>query len=355
MNAQGRTREPVDFGARSRRVRLGPLQTRIDLRAATICVGALLIALAVSLVALAIGKVQLSVGEVVGALVGEADRFTYTVVVDWRGPRVVAAVVFGAALGVSGAVFQSLTRNPLASPDIIGFSSGSYTGALIVIILIGGSYLQTAAGALLGGLLTAAVVYLFAYRQGVQGFRLIVVGIAISSMLASLNTWMMLTADLDVAMSAAAWGAGSLNAISWQQTGVAAVAVVVLLVLVGLLSRPLHQLEMGDDAAKALGVAAEPSRLALMIVGVALTATVTAAAGPISFVALAAPQIARRLTRTPGTTVAGAACVGALLLSASDLAAQHLFPIALPVGVITVVVGGCYLVWLLIREVRRHA
>jgi iron complex transport system permease protein len=354
VSTHGHTREAVDFGARSRRLRLGPLQTRIDLRAATICLVALAIAVVVSLVALALGKVSLSVGEVIGALVGNADRFTYTVVVEWRGPRVVAAVVLGAALGVSGAVFQSLTRNPLASPDIIGFSSGSYTGALIVIILIGGSYLQTAAGALLGGLLTAAVVYLFAYRQGVQGFRLIVVGIAISSMLASLNTWMMLTADLDVAMSAA-WGAGSLNAIGWQQTGVATIVVAVLLVLVVLLSRPLHQLEMGDDAAKALGVAAEPSRLALMVVGVALTATVTAAAGPISFVALAAPQIAKRLTRTPGTTVAGAGCLGALLLSVSDLAAQHLFPVALPVGVITVVVGGCYLVWLLIREVRRHA
>lgn len=197
-------------------------------------------------------------------------------------------------------------------------------------------------------------MYVFAYRQGVQGFRLIIVGIGVSAMLASVNTWLILKADLEVAMAAAAWGAGSLNAISWEQVMIGGSVITVLLLLAGLLSRPMRQMELGDDAAASQGVHIGAVRLALVVVGVALTATVTAASGPISFVALAAPQIARRLARTPGITLAPAACVGALLLGVADFIAQHVAPTALPVGVITVMIGGSYLGWLLFTEARRR-
>jgi iron complex transport system permease protein len=239
------------------------------------------------------GTYPLDVDQVIAALSGRETGLVRDIVVEWRLPRVLAAVVFGAALGVSGAVFQSLTRNPLASPDVIGFSTGSYTGALVVILVTGGSYTALAGGALVGGILTAAVVYLLAYRRGVQGFRLIIVGIGVSAMLASLNSWMILRADLDVAISAAMWGAGSLGAITWAQVTGGAVVIGVLLVGCAGLGGSLRQLELGDDTAKAQGVSVERARLALVVIGVALTATVTAAAGPISFVALAAPQIAR--------------------------------------------------------------
>lgn len=262
--------------------------------------------------------------------------------------------MFGAALGVSGAAFQSLIRNPLASPDIIGFSAGSYSGALVVIILIHGSYLQLAAGALIGGIATAVVVYLLAWRGGVQGFRLIIVGIAISAMLTSLNTWLMLNAKLKVAMSAAAWGAGSLTGTSWGQALIGSGVILLLLGVLAVFSPALKQLELGDDAARATGARVERVRVVVLVLGVALTATVTAAAGPIVFVALAAPQIARRLARSPGVTLAPAAFTGALLLAAADVTAQNLLPVELPVGVVTVVAGGGYLVWLLIREVRRR-
>ena len=239
------------------------------------------------------------------ALTGDPEAgFARTVVVEWRAPRAVAAVIFGAALGTSGAVFQSLTRNPLASPDIIGFSTGSYTGALIVIILIHGSYLELAGGAILGGIATAALVYVLAWRRGVQGFRLIIVGIAVSAVLGSFNTWLMLKADLEVAMSAAVWGAGSLNGTNWEQVLYGGAIIVVLLAGIAALAPGLQQLQLGDDAAKATGTRAEPVRLGIMVLGVALVAVVTAAAGPISFIALAAPQIARRIARTPGVTVA---------------------------------------------------
>ncbi|MGB4780405.1 FecCD family ABC transporter permease [Microbacterium sp.] len=335
-------------------VRGGGVATRLRLRTALVCAVIAALAMVGTVWALMLGAYPISLSQIWAALIDGPDAgFARTVVVDWRAPRAVAALIFGAALGASGAVFQSLTRNPLASPDIIGFSAGSFTGALVVIILIHGTYLQLAAGAILGGIATAAAVYLLAWRRGVQGFRLIIVGIGISAMLGSFNTWLMLNAELEVAMSAAVWGAGSLNGTSWDQVLYGGTLVVLLLAGIAGLSPGLRQLELGDDVAKATGIRAEPVRLGLMVLGVALVAVVTAAAGPISFIALAAPQIARRIARTPGVTVAPAAVTGALLLVAADLIAQHALPVVLPVGVVTVVIGGAYPVWLIIREVRR--
>jgi iron complex transport system permease protein len=344
----------VDFGRRTLVVRRRRLGLRIDLRSIVVCAALAVAVIGLALVALATGSYQLSVGQVASALTGGETGLVHEIVVEWRLPRVTATVVFGAALGVSGAMFQSLTRNPLASPDVIGFSSGSYTGALIVIILIDGSYLQVAGGALLGGIATAMLVYIFAWRRGVQGFRLIIVGIGISAMLASLNTWMMLRADLEVAMSAAAWGAGSLNGVSWDQVAIGGAFIAALLVLGGMLSRPMRQMELGDDTAVSQGVRVAAARLGLIVVGVALMATVTAASGPIAFIALAAPQIGRRLARTAGITLTPAALVGALLLGAADFVAQHIPPTPLPVGLITVMIGGGYLGWLLFIEARRR-
>lgn len=349
------TERRVDFGHRTLVVRKGGYAARWHGRSTVVCALLAAATLVVTVWALTLGDYPLSLDQVWAALTGDPDAvFARTVVVEWRAPRAVAAVVFGAALGVSGAAFQSLIRNPLASPDIIGFTAGSYSGALIVIILIQGSYLQLAAGALVGGIATAAVVYLLAWRGGVQGFRLIIVGIAISAMLTSLNTWLMLSAKLKVALSAAAWGAGSLTGTSWDQVLWGTGVILLLFGIMAVFSPALKQLELGDDAAKATGARVERVRLVVLVIGVALTATVTAAAGPIVFVALAAPQIARRLTRSPGMTLAPAAFTGAFLLAGADVTAQHLLPVALPVGVVTVVAGGGYLVWLLIREVRRR-
>lgn len=349
------TEGTVDFGHRTVVVRRAGIAMRWRLRSVIVCGILAALSLALTAWALTLGAYPLSLAQVWQALIDDPEAgFARTVVVEWRAPRAIAAVVFGAALGVSGAVFQSLTRNPLASPDIIGFSAGSYTGALIVIILISGSYLQLAAGAILGGVATAALVYVLAWRRGVQGFRLIIVGIAVSAMLASFNTWLMLTAKLEVAMSAAAWGAGSLNGTGWEQVLWGSGIILLLLAALSALAPGLRQLELGDDAAKATGTRAEPIRLAVMVIGVALVAVVTAAAGPIAFIALAAPQIARRIARTPGVTLVPAMCTGALMLVGADLIAQHLLPVVLPVGVVTVVLGGSYLVWLIIHEVRRR-
>ncbi|CNF69964.1 iron-enterobactin ABC transporter permease [Yersinia mollaretii] len=329
----------------------GPINLRV--RSRSLLVGGLLLlaCLLGALLALMAGTLSLSPAQVVNALFGKSHGTVDIIVNQWRLPRAVMALIFGAALGISGAIFQSLVRNPLGSPDVIGFNVGAYTGALVAITLFNGNYFEIASSALVGGLLSATAVYLLAYRQGIQGFRLIIVGIAMGAMLTAFNTWLTITASLESAMTAAAWGAGSLNGLTWAK-GLPSVLFIAIAILAAmLLSRRMPLLEMGDDAAGALGVPVERTRLSLMAIGVILMAAVTAAAGPISFIALAAPQIARRLTGTSSVTLTASALMGALLLIAADLCAQHLFlPNQLPVGVITISIGGLYLIWLLIRE-----
>lgn len=337
-------------------LRAGTLSLRFRMRTVIVCAALGVVLITLALVALGLGDLPLSVGEVVSAFLGGESGIARTVVIEWRLPRVLAALVFGAALGVSGAIFQSLTRNPLASPDIIGLTAGSYAGGLVVIIVIGagaGSAV-VAGGAIAGGLIATALVYLLAYRRGIQGFRLIVVGIGISAMLEALSSYLVLRAKLEVAMMASVWGAGSLNPVGWGQFLPAALVIAAVFVALGFFGGSLRQLELGDDAAKALGSRVERSRLGLIVCAVALTAVVTGTAGPIAFVALAAPQIALRITRTAGIALVPSALLGALVLLTSDIVAQHVLATALPVGVVTVVVGGGYLIWLLIHELRRR-
>ncbi|WP_426607329.1 iron-enterobactin ABC transporter permease [Pantoea anthophila] len=286
---------------------------------------------------------------------GEAARNVQLIVLEWRLPRVTMALLLGAALGVSGAIFQSLLRNPLGSPDILGFNTGAYSGVLVALVLFQQNMAGLTLAALAGGLLTAAVVWLFSWRNGVETFRLIIVGISVRALLMALNSWLIISASLEAALSAGLWSAGSLNGITWAKTLPVTVVLLLALLATGMLARSMRLLEMGDDTACALGVPVERSRVMLMLTGVILTAASTALAGPLSFIALLAPQIARRLCGGVKGALPLAALCGALLLIAADYAAQHLFlPYQLPVGVITVSLGGLYLIALLIREARRQ-
>lgn len=359
-SARPRSRSPshsakLDVGRPSLTVRLlsGRLSFRLDGRALAILL--LLLALIACLAALSLlsGTYPIAFADVLRALAGKGEDMVRMIVVEWRLPRVALAGLLGAALGTSGAIFQSLTRNPLGSPDIIGFSAGAHTGALMVILMVSGGYYETALGALAGGLLTAIAVYLLAWRKGVQGFRLIIVGIGIAAMLSAFNAWMIREAELPVAMAAAIWGAGSLNGLGVEQLLPVALVLCVLLPLTFVLARPMRQLDLGEDRARASGVDVNRIRALLMLVGVALTALVTATAGPIAFIALCAPQIARRLTRSPGVALCPSALTGGLLLLAADWAAQHAFGVQLPVGVMTVSIGGIYVLFLLLREGRK--
>jgi iron complex transport system permease protein len=316
------------------------------------------LALAAALFALVVwsvgtGEIAIPPDEVVAALLGGGDRATSFVIETLRLPRALCGVLIGIALGASGAIFQSVTRNPLGSPDIVGFIQGASAAAVLQIVVFGGGTFAIAGGAIVGGFATAVLVYGLSYRGGVQGYRLVLVGIGVAAMMVAITDFLLTRSTLEQAQEAQVWLTGTLNGRGWEHVRPIALALALLAPVIALLARELRMLELGDEAARALGVRIERSRLALIMVAVALCAVATASAGPIVFVALAAPQIARRLTRASGPGVACAGLTGGVLLLGADCASQRLFGgIQLPVGVMTGVLGGVYLTYLLLREWR---
>jgi len=318
------------------------------------CLLLMLVSLAVAVFSLRSGAVTLDFTQVFNALTGSAPRNITMVVTEWRLPRVMMALLVGAALGISGAIFQSLMRNPLGSPDVMGFNTGAWSGVLVAMVLFGQHLTAITLAAMAGGILTSLIVWALAWRDGIETFRLIIIGIGMRAMLMAFNTWLLLQASLETSLSAGLWFAGSLNGLTWAKTLPAAPLILLMFICALLLVKRMRLLEMGDDSACALGVSVERSRLMLMLVAVVLTAAATAIAGPISFIALVAPHIARRLSGTAHWGLTQSALCGSLLLLAADLCAQQLFmPYQLPVGVVTVSLGGIYLIVLLVQESRK--
>lgn len=340
-----------------RRLTIGRHPHVLTLRLRSAVAGAALGAtvLAAAVVALGLGSYPLSPAAVIDVLSGGGQALDRTVVFEWRLPRTLAAIVLGAYLAVAGALFQTVTRNPLVSPDILGLSNGAFTGMLLAVVFVSSSWAALTTGAVVGGVLTAGVIVLLAGRMRLQGFRVIVIGIGVAAMLASANTWMLLQVELETAMFASAWGAGSLNGVAAAPVvGAVLCGIPPLVALVGLAPH-LRQLDLGDDVARATGARPSLIRRSALTIAVLLVAIATAVIGPIAFIALAAPQIARRVAGTPYLSLTMSALVGAALLLASDIIAQHILPVPLPAGVVTVSVGGLYLVLTLVQEIRRRA
>lgn len=336
-------------------VRLGRTGIRFATRAAQVNAALVAAAVVAAVVGIMIGDYGIGLDQVGASILGVADdQLAQYFVREVRLPRAVCALLVGAALGMSGAIFQTVSGNPLGSPDIIGFTTGAATGALVQIILLDGGTLAVAIAALLGGLATAAIVYGLSWRAGVAGFRLVLVGIGVGAALGAVNALLVVKASLEAAQTAAQWLAGSLNATLWPEARAVAIALAVLTPVAIGCSRALAQLPLGDETATGLGVRVERSRLVLVLVGVGLMGVATASTGPIAFVALAAPHLVRRLARTPGTGLIGSALMGAVLVLVSDIVARRLFaPTELAVGVITGSLGGLYLIWLLAIERKR--
>lgn len=333
-------------------VRFGRYSLRAERRATYTCLLLTVAALVLAFVELSFGSEWSSPSSVLAALGGRGDEVF--VITNWRLPRVVAAIVFGAALALGGAIFQNLTNNPLGSPDIIGLDAGAYTGALIAMTVLAGTSGQLAACAIIGGLSTALIIYWLSLGTGRGTTTLIVVGIAANAMLTAVNSWIVLRSQLDVAISATAWSAGSLNGLDWDEIALPMVVIAALVVALMFIAPAVHQSTLGADLASTSGVALRSTRMVMVLVGVGCTAIVTAVAGPIIFIALAAPQIGKRLAGSAGVALVPAALTGAVLLLAADLLAQITFaPKSLPVGVVTTAIGGTYLLWLLTVEMRR--
>jgi iron complex transport system permease protein len=338
--------------ARPTRVLSLPAGIVVRVHARSVAVSAILLVFCgvLSIVALTTGAYHVSPAGVLAALTGggaETDRF---IVLRQRLPRAAAALLVGAALGLAGAIFQSLSRNSLGSPDIIGFTTGSASGALISLLVANSSGVFVGIGALSGGLVTALSVYaLSAVRGG--GERLIMAGIAVGAMLSSINDYLITTADPENAEIAKLWLFGSLNVVSWPQVVPLACALPPLALATSATGKPLRLMEMGEDQAAALGIRTARVRGYALCLGVALTGLAITTAGPIGFLALAAPQLARRLSRSNGVAPMVAMVMGAALLSAADLLGQRvLAPFQIPVGLVTGALGGAYLVWLLALE-----
>ncbi|GHH57234.1 FecCD family ABC transporter permease [Streptomyces candidus] len=345
-------RKPAVRRSPARAVRTrGGLSLRLDVRAVVASLVITAVALAAGIVVIGSGDFPMTPGEVVSTLLGDGLPAQEFIVRELRLPRVLTALLVGAALGLSGAVFQSISRNPLGSPDVLGFGQGATVGALVVIVLFQGNSWAVAAGALAGCLLTGVLVYVLAWKRGVHGYRLVLVGIGAAAMLTAVMQYLLTKADLVDATRAVLWITGTLDGRGWEQVLPLAAVCAVLVPLVLGHGRALRMMEMGDDAAYALGVPVERARVVLILCAVLLMGVATSAAGPIAFVALSAPQLARRVTRSPGPNLMPSALMGAALLVVADWAAQQAFgERQLPVGVVTGVVGGCYLLWLLVTE-----
>lgn len=332
----------------------GAIHVRVFRRSLVSVTVVLALILALMTWQLTTGDFPLPLSRVWATLRGQGTAGDEFIIYTLRLPRSLTAVLAGAAFGASGAVYQSLTRNPLGSPDIIGFTYGAAFGAVLAIVVFDGSDLVVTGAALAGGLGVAALVYVLAFHGGgVQGYRLILVGIGISAVLASFISYLILKANILDAQEAYVWLTGSLNGRTWDDVRIGAVGLGLLAPVLVALGPGLRMSEMGDDAARALGVAVNRNRTAALGFGAALCAVAVLCCGPVTFVALAAPQIARMLTRSPTVQVIPSMAVGALLLLASDTIAQRLVPTAdLPVGVTTLALGGGYLAWLIAREGR---
>lgn len=365
----GRSAPPAPTGPtdpprpRRRGLTCGPVG--VVLRPRALPVGLALLAATVALAALGVftGDLALPPERVLAALTGTGTRLENLVVVDHRLARVLAAVLVGFALGCSGALTQSLTRNPLASPDVLGVSAGASLCAVLLVTqpqLAARSGGEPAAATLLvpaavaGGLVTAALVLVLSWRDGFDGPRLVLTGVSVNALALSGVSWLLTRSQVEEAQVATRWLTGSLDGARMSDAlallPLALLAVVSCLVL----ARDLGALRMGRELSTALGTASARTELLAVLLAVLLVSGATAVAGPVSFVAFAAPQVAMRLFGTPGPPPLAGGLTAALLVLGADLLAQHL-PAALPVGVPTAVLGAPYLLYLLHRYRRRSS
>lgn len=312
---------------------------------------ALLVAGAVA--TLSLGRLGIPLADLAGAVTGGAEGKNAFVLERLRGPRLTVAVGTGAALGLSGALFQSVTRNPLGSPDVIGLASGAGAGAAISALLFPDT-VPVALGALIGAVLAMVLVYVSTGTGFRNPARLVIAGIGVAAIGTAITQYVVYAMERDRAAVLSAYVNGSLSARSWEDATTIWLVLLVVAPLTVLLSRRLDIGEMGDDIAAALGSEPRRTKTAAVVLAIVLSAGAVSVAGPIAFIALTSPQVAKRITRVSGPHLALSALTGALLLVLADLCAQQL-PLFdnLPVGIYTMAIGGVYLGCLLVREWRR--
>ena len=343
-------------------LRIGAVSTRWSPRTAATTLGAAIIAAALCIVSLGIGDLALPPGRVLEVLSGGGTRQEQLVVITLRLTRAMLGLLVGAMLAVSGAIVQTTTRNGLASPDLLGITSGAGAAAVAVIILGGSSTsatgatsllhaLNTSGAALVGGL-TAAITVAAILRMTSGGrLQMLLVGVGTSALFSGLTSWMLIAASIEDAEKANAWLAGSLNGRGTEEVVMAALTLSIIAIVLVPLSTRIPALNLGTDMAIALGQNAQRSRGALLLCAIMLASISSAVAGPIGFVALVAPHIAQRAAGSPRPPLLASAMIGSAIVTASDLLARTLAaPILLPTGAVTAIIGAPFLIWLLVRQ-----
>lgn len=327
-------------------------------RTVIVTLACLIAVVALALVGTVVGSSSLTIMDVARTLIGAGTPGQQLIVVELRLPRVVAGLLVGIALGLAGALMQTFARNPLATPDIIGVTSGASFGAVAAIVLGGGSYavgaglltLGLPVAAVIGALVTSAVVYGLSWRGGIDSYRLILIGIGATATLTGITSYLISRAQITDAAAAAQWLVGSLSGVSWSSVWPVLVAVLVATPLALTQTANLEVSQLGDDISTGLGVALQRHRLIIIVCAVVLTATAVSASGPIEFVAFVAPQIARRLARSSRPPLLASALLGAVIVLGADALTRGVLPGEVPVGIITAIVGAPYLIWSLTRR-----
>lgn len=266
-----------------------------------------------------------------------------------RFPRMLTAILCGMAFGLSGNTFQQLLGNPLASPDIIGVTSGASVAAVFGILILKLDYGIVAVMAVFSGLLVSALIYFLSHKNGFSNTRLILTGIGMQAFLNSIISWMLLKAsEYDVA-SALRWLSGSLNGVKMDTMPALAAVVFTAGLGILLLSRHLLILQLGEAHAVTLGIPVSITRLLLILLALVLTAFAASVTGPIASVAFLSGPIAARISGRGRSSMLAASLTGSILILISDLVGQFTLPSRYPVGVITGILGAPYLLFLLLR------
>ncbi|WP_422666872.1 FecCD family ABC transporter permease [Billgrantia endophytica] len=307
-----------------------------------------------SLMYLAVGSVVLGPLELLAVLRGEGDMVAAFMVHELRLPRLTAAWLTGAAFAVAGCLMQTLARNRLATPGIIGIDNGATAFAVASVVGISVS-LAPPAMALMGAATAAAITFGLAVGGGTRGYRFIVAGIGVGAVFGAITQLLLARVGIDTANAAYPWTIGTLNARPANAMVVLAVGLAIGLLLAMWLSRSLSLMRFSDAVAQGLGIVIQRRRWQVLTVSVLLTGLAVAVAGPVGMVGLIGPEIARSLSSRRGVPIIGSALAGALVMVLSDLVGRVLLaPIELPVGIVTAVVGGPWLLWILLRPASRN-
>ncbi|MFC0220098.1 FecCD family ABC transporter permease [Pseudochelatococcus lubricantis] len=290
--------------------------------------------------------------DVIRVLLGEQVAGASFTVGQLRLPRAVLSILAGLSFGLGGVAFQIMLRNPLASPDIIGISSGASAAAVFAIVVLSLKGPLVSVIAVAAGLGVALLVYALSFRNGVAGMRLILVGIGVSAMLDSFIAYVLSRAPAWTLQEAMRWLTGSVNGAQLSDALPLVLAVVAFGGLLTSRARDLDALKLGDDTAAALGVGVVRTRVMVIVAAVGMIASATAVAGPIAFVAFLSGPIAARIMGNNGSLLIPSALIGAMLVLAGDYCGQFLLPSRYPVGVVTGALGAPYLIFLIVRANR---